>query len=153
MVDIFIWHNSIIRHDSKISRLESIQFHTKSIPPENKGAWPRIDTKEHDLYKSQASSAIGQNNSYTSFFGKSTGSNRRNVPINRTLFSKWNQGVFGITLPKSLYLARLLLNIALKFALFKHFRTWQCGRFFRHTYVRCAIFLFFTRIICRLHCP
>ena len=28
------------------------------MPLENKGAWPRIDTKEHDLYKSQASSAI-----------------------------------------------------------------------------------------------
>ena len=41
-------------------------------------------------------------NSHASYFGKSTGSNKRSVPINRTVSSNWNQRV-----------CRLILNILL----------------------------------------
>ena len=38
-------------------------------------------------------------NSHASCFGKSTGSNKRNVPINRTVSSNWNQRVQSFSLP------------------------------------------------------
>ena len=75
--------------------VESILFQLKSMPPVNKWAWSRIHTKQHNPYKRQASFAecIDPINRHTSYFGKSTGSNKRSVPINRTVSSKWNQRV------------------------------------------------------------
>ena len=52
-----------------------------------------IFVKQHNPYTSQASFAKGIDpiNSHTSYFGKSIGPNKRTVPINRTVSSKWNQ--------------------------------------------------------------
>ena len=153
MVKIFIWHNPItyktwLQNHWVRKSTSSI----KSMPAENKGAVldPELIQKSTIYIKVRLLLLLIQ---LHLIFLKKYRVKQKKCAINRTLFSKWNQGVFGITLPKSLSLARLLLNNALKFAWFiiNHFRTWQSGRFFRHTYVRYAIFLFFTRIICRLH--
>ena len=40
--------------------------------------------------------SIDPNNSHASYIGKSTGSNKRSVPIDRTVSSNWNQRVTAI---------------------------------------------------------
>ena len=82
----------------KSAGIESVLFQIKIMPPVNKWDWPRIYPKQHNPYKSQASSAscIAPINSHTSYFGKSIGPNKRTVPNNRTVSSKWNQRVFFI---------------------------------------------------------
>ena len=53
---------------------------------------------QHNPYKNQASFAqvIDPIYSHASYFGKSIGLNKRTVPINRTVSSKWNQRVIGM---------------------------------------------------------
>jgi hypothetical protein len=50
---------------------------------------------QHNPYKNQASFAqvIDPIYSHASYFGKSIGLNKRTVPINRTVSSKWHQRV------------------------------------------------------------
>ena len=45
--------------------------------------------------RSASKLSIDPINSHASYFGKSTGSNKRSVPINRTVSSNWNQRVRG----------------------------------------------------------
>ena len=51
---------------------------------------------QHNPYKNQASFAqvIDPIYSHASYFGKSIGLNKRTVPINRTVSSKWHQRVY-----------------------------------------------------------
>ena len=53
---------------------------------------------QHNPYKNQASFAqvIDPIYSHASYFGKSTGSNKRSVPINRTVSSNWHQRVLNL---------------------------------------------------------
>ena len=53
---------------------------------------------QHNPYKNQASFAqvIDPIYSHASYFGKSIGLNKRTVPINRTVSSKWHQRVHGL---------------------------------------------------------
>ena len=48
--------------------------------------------------RSASKFGIDPNNSHASYFGKSTGTNKRSVPINRTLSSNWHQRVTQINI-------------------------------------------------------
>ena len=74
--------------------------------------------RQHNPYNSQASFAKGIDpiNSHTSYLGKSTGSNKRSVPNNRTVSSKWNQRVH-ISVK---YLLQTQSQLGLQIRSFKH---------------------------------
>ena len=53
----------------------------------------RLFLSKVPLPRSASKLGIDPNNSHASYFWKSTGSNKRSVPINRTVSSNWNQRV------------------------------------------------------------
>ena len=69
------------------------------------GAFSRINLASIRTFikgapRSASKLSIDPINSHASHFGKSTGSNKRSVPINRTVSSNWNQRVIEIDLFK-----------------------------------------------------
>ena len=63
------------------------------LEPPNLSKMDGTSTESCTIHNGVTQLSIDPINSHASYFGKSTGSNKRSVPINRTVSSNWHQRV------------------------------------------------------------
>ena len=64
------------------------------LEPPNLSKMDGTSTESCTIHNGVTQLSIDPINSHASYFGKSTGSNKRSVPIDRTVSSNWHQRVY-----------------------------------------------------------